>query len=362
LPDGAGPAAEAADPAQPAGGGHAHEAEPASLLPGGIRVGGLFDAVYERGGFDGDPREGKNAFRNNHHFVFLSRQGHDLPFGFSAEIVEQSFYEVTARPFRHASGLRLSGRAGKILVLFGPDPLHHKSYGGLGGSDQRTLPAVWAAFGASARIAWRYRALSLADDLYCVQGFDLAARTRPLDMVSDLAAYDGARIALGNRLAVGLGPLSLWYSAYRNPLRFGRRLFMQAVDVALWRPSLPVLDRIAVGAGAVRAFVSADPSYGTAGEVPGAGAYYHFADYLWLRLYVFDWLYLVGRTGLATFDNHAGFADDGGRADARDGSHHTAGIVIERSGAQLGLTYQLHFEKTDERPDDLLRLTLSYAF
>jgi hypothetical protein len=36
--------------------------------------------------------------------------------------------------------------------------------------------------------------------------------------------------------------------------------------------------------------------------------------------------------------------------------------VVEHAGAQASLAYFWNFEKVDERPDDLLRLTVSYAF
>jgi len=96
-----------------------------------------------------------------------------------------------------------------------------------------------------------------ADEVYAVQGFDLEAPDQTLNMQRDLTAYAGARIAFGNRLALASGPLTLWYSFYWNQMRFGRLLIMQAVDLALWRPALPVLDRVAMGAGFVRAHISA---------------------------------------------------------------------------------------------------------
>src|SRR5208283_3352638 len=52
---------------------HAHESP--LLFPGGIRIGGLFDASYERVDMNGSLSSGQNAFRNYHHFVFISRQG-----------------------------------------------------------------------------------------------------------------------------------------------------------------------------------------------------------------------------------------------------------------------------------------------
>ena len=334
----------------------------AFAFPGGIRLGGIFDAAYERAGRSGDLGSGTNAFRSYHHFLFLSRQGDDVPVGFNAELLGLYFYELTTRLSGKGAPVRVSAHAGKILVPFGPDPLFHKSYGGLSGVDQKTLPVVWSAIGGGLRFASSWGGLSASDEIYSVQGFDLSARDQTLDMQRDLVAYDGARVAVGNRLALASGPLTLWYSLYWNPMRFGRQLVMQAVDLTVWRPELPILNRLAVGVGAVRAHVSADESYGKPDAVAGAGAYFHFADYIWLRAYLGDWIYLQARSGLATFDNRSGLVYDASRADASDGSHHNVALVMEHAGAQASLAYFWNFEKVDERPDDLLRLTVSYAF
>jgi hypothetical protein len=331
------------------------------LLPGGIRLGGLFDASYERVGMDGGATSGKNAFRNYHHFLFLSRQGNDVPIGFNAEVIGQYFYELTMRLWRKGS-FRLSARAGKIMVPFGPDPLFHKNYGGLSAIDQRLLPVVWSSFGAGLRAAAVLKGFSLADDLYFVQGFDLPTRTSTLDMQRDLQAYDGARVAVGDRLSLSRGPVTLWYSLYWNPMRFGRSVLMQAVDLAIWRPAWPVLNRLALGVGALRALISADSSYGTPNAISDSGAYYHFADYLWLRFYATRWLYLQARSGLLTFNNHKGLAYDSERADATDGSHHNLTLVAEYSGAQFSLGYYWNFEKVGEYANDFLRCMVMYAF
>jgi hypothetical protein len=334
----------------------------AFALPGGIRLGGMFDAAYERAGRSGDMGSGHNEFHSYHHFLFLSRQGDDVPVGFNAELLGLYFYELTTRLSGKGSPVRVSAHAGKILVPFGPDPLFHKNYGGLSGVDQRTLPVVWSAIGGGVRFALVSRGLSASDEIYTVQGFDLPARDQTLDMQRDLVAYDGARVAVGNRLALSSGPFTLWYSLYWNPMRFGRQLIMQAVDVTAWRPDWPILNRLAAGLGAVRAFVSADESYGRPDALPDAGSYFHFADYVWLRAYLSDWIYLQVRSGLATFDNRAGFFYDANRATADDGSHHNLAVVVEYAGAQASLAYFWNFEKVDERPDDLLRLTVSYGF
>jgi hypothetical protein len=358
---GAAPAPEAG---KPEGGRPAMEGAEGGnpmLLPGGIRIGGMFDASYERVGMNGSPSSGQNAFRNYHHFVFLSRQGQDIPIGFNAEIINQTFYEMTMRLWRKGP-FRLSAHGGKILVPFGPDPLFHKNYGGQSAIDQRLLPVVWASYGAGLRAAGVLAGISVAEDLYLVQGFDLMARDRVLDMQRDLQAYDGSRIAVGNRLSLAWGPFTLWYSAYWNTLRFGRRLLMQAVDLTLWRPSLPVLNRLAVGIGAVRAHVSKDNGRDLPDTNLETGAYYHFADYLWLRFYATSWLYLQARSGLSTFDNYNGRFYDKGRATADDGSHHNVILTAEYAGAQVSLGYYWNFEKVDETANDFFRLMVRYAF
>ena len=352
----------APEPAQPkAETDRPHGPESPSILPGGIRLGGLFDASYERVGMDGSPTSGQNAFRNYHHFLFLSRQGNDIPIGFNAEVVGQYFYELTARLWRKGA-FRLSARAGKIMVPFGPDPLFHKNYGGLSAIDQKLLPVVWSSFGAALRADALLAGFSLANDLYVVQGFDSQSRKSTLDMQRDLQAYDGARMAVGDRLSLSRGPVTLWYSVYWNQLQFGRSLLMQAVDLAIWRPSWPVLNRLALGVGVLRALISADSSYGTPSAFPDAGAYYHFADYLWLRLYATRWLYLQARSGLMTFNNHKGLSYDSERGCPADGSHHNLTLVAEYAGATFSLGYYWNFEKVGEYANDFLRFMVMYAF
>ena len=331
-------------------------------LPGGIHLGGMFDVAFERTDRSTDFTGGKNAFRSYHRLLFLSRQGDDIPIGFTAEVLNQYFYELNVRLSVPSSRLRVLAHAGKILVPFGPDPLFHKSYGGLTGTDQRLLPVVWSAIGAGVRLSYAGRRLSVADEVFAVQGFDLPSPDQTLNMQRDLAAYDGARIALGNRLALSSGPLTLWYSFYWNQMRFGRQLIMQAVDVSLWRPSLPVLHRFALGAGFARAHVSATDQWGQPGASLADSAYFHFGDYLWLRGYLTDGFYLQARSGLATFGNLTGLTYDEHQADARDSSHHSLALVFEYASARVMLAYYWNFEKTDERADDLLRLLVSYAF
>jgi hypothetical protein len=335
---------------------------PAFVFPGGVRLGGLFDAAYEREQRGDSLTSGRNAFHSYHRFLFLTRQGNDIPVGFNAEILGLYFYELTLRLTSSGSRWRVSAHAGKILVPFGPDPLFHKSYGGLSGADQPLLPVVWSALGGGVRVSRAWGGLSVADEAYVVQGFDLPARDQVLNLQRDLMAYDGARVGVGNRLAVSFGPLSFYYSFYWNPLHWGRQLLMQAVDLTLWRPQWSILRHVALGVGAIRAVVWADESFGRADAVADAGYYFHFADYVWLRTYFWDWLYLQARSGLATFDNRSGLFYDARRATASDGSHHNLALVAEHAGAMVSLAYFWNLEKVDEVPNDLLRLTVSYAF
>lgn len=322
----------------------------------------MFDAAYERNERSADWSSGKNVFRSYHRLLFLSRQGADVPIGFTAELLGQHFYELNTVLSPPGSRLRVTAHGGKILVPFGPDPLFHKSYGGQTGADQRILPVIWSSFGAGVRFAYATRGLAATDEIYVVQGFDISSVDQPLNLQRDLATYDGARVAVGNRLALSFGPATLWYSFYRNQMRFGRLLMIQAVDVALWRPSLPVLNRLAVGAGFVRVHVSASPDFGKPGASADASAYYHFGDYLWLRAYLFTGLYLQARTGLVTFNNWHSLAYDANRADPNDSSHHTLALAYEYASAQVMLSYHWNFEKIGERSDDFLRLMVTYAF
>jgi hypothetical protein len=169
-------------------------------------------------------------------------------------------------------------------------------------------------------------------------------------------------VAIGDRVSLARGPVTLWYSLYWNALRFGRSLLMQAVDLAIWRPEWPVVNRLALGVGLLRAHISADSSYGTLDAIPDAGAYYDFADYLWLRVYATSWLYLQARSGLMTFNNHKGLSYDSERASAADGSHHNLTLVAEYAGATFSLGYYFNLEKVDETANDFLRFMVMYGF
>jgi hypothetical protein len=175
-----------------------------------------------------------------------------------------------------------------------------------------------------------------------------------LSLQSDFSAADNLEPGIGLRLGAAYGPITAYYSLYFNPLGFGRRLVMQAADLALWRPrGIPVLDRFVLGVGLLRA------------DVSGAGSgedYYHFASYYQLRAYVIDWLYLQYRQGLRTFNNRRGVYVDRSRLEGDDASTHTVGVVARYRGLTVGLHYTLNFEKADEVDDDFFRIAVTYEF
>ncbi|HSY38728.1 MAG TPA: hypothetical protein VLA79_04340, partial [Polyangia bacterium] len=165
--------------------------------------------------------------------------------------------------------------------------------------------------------------------------------------------------AVGNRIGAAWRGISAWYSAYFNPLGFGRRLFMQAIDLNIWRQrQIPVLGHFSLGMGLLRADVS--------GGGPGVGGvgydYYDFADYLQLRYYPLDWLFLQYRTGLFTFDNRRALVLDNSRLTSSDGSTHNFGIVARTRNLWFGIFYFINLEKVNEIPNDLLRLNVTYEF
>jgi hypothetical protein len=146
----------------------------------------------------------------------------------------------------------------------------------------------------------------------------------------------------------------VYYSAFFNPLGFGRRLIMQAVDLSLWRPrGIPVLDRLVLGMGLLRADVS--------GGGPGLD-YYHFGSYWQLRCYITDFLQVQYRQGLRTFNNRRGLILDETRLTADDGSTHMLGVAARLRGLTAGVSYFINLEKANEVDDDFLRVTVAYEF
>ncbi len=348
-------AAPAPPPPRPAA------APPAGLeLPLGFLLNGRFDLNYERRQFSGNPFDSGSvaALRSYHHFLFLSREAGE-PCGLSVEVLTLLFWEGHCRLPWHPARVSMNVAGGKIVVPFGADPLFHQSYGGLAGFDQVVLPPVWSIEGIAAHAVYGRGSLAVTDDLYAVRGYALQQADGVLNLQNGFSPDDSAKLAVGNRLGVAWMGLSAWYSAYFNPLGFGRRLFMQAVDVNIWRQrQIPVLGHFSLGFGLLRADVS--------GGGPGVGGvgrdYYDFADYLQLRYHPVDWLFLQYRTGLFTFDNRRALVLDSSRLTNTDGSTHNFGIVARTRHLWFGIFYFINLEKVNEVRNDLLRFNVTYEF
>jgi mono/diheme cytochrome c family protein len=334
---------------------------PAGLgLPLGFMLNGRFDLNYERRQFTGNPFDSASvaALRSYHHFLFLSRDAGD-PCGLTVEMLTLLFWEGHCRLPWRPGPVSVSVAAGKIVVPFGSDPLFHQSYGGLAGFDQVVLPPVWSIEGVAAHAVYWRGPLAVTDDLYVVRGYTLQQADSVINLQSGFSPDDDTKLAIGNRLGAAWMGISAWYSAYFNPLGFGRHLFMQAIDVNIWRQrQIPVLGHFSLGFGLLRADVS--------GGGPGVGGvgydYYDFADYLQLRYYPVDWLFLQYRTGLFTFDNMRGLVVDNSRLTSADGSTHNFGIVARTRNLWFGIFYFINLEKVNEIPNDILRFNVTYEF
>jgi hypothetical protein len=333
---------------------------PGLPLPLGFMLNGRFDLNYERRHFTGNPWDDASvaALRSYHHFLFLTRDAGE-PCGLTVEVLTLLFWEGHCRLPRRLGPVAVTLAAGKIVVPFGADPLFHQSYGGLAGFDQVVLPPVWSIEGAAAHAVLSRRELVFTDDLFVVRGYALAHPDSIINLQSDFSPDDHVRLAVGNRIGAAWRGISAWYSAYFNPLGYGRHLFMQAIDLNIWRPRhIPVLGHFSLGAGLLRADVS--------GGGPGVGGvghdYYDFADYLQLRYYPLDWLFLQYRTGLFTFDNRRAMVVDNSRLTSSDGSTHNFGIVARTRNLWFGIFYFINLEKVNEVSNDLLRLNVTYEF
>jgi hypothetical protein len=330
-------------------------------LPYGLTIDGRFDVAYERLGFSGNPfaSSAVNGLRSYHHFLFLSRESTDDPFGLSIEMLSLQFWEAHYRWRAKQLPVQVVIAGGKILVPFGADPLMHQSYGGLSGFDQRILPVIWAQEGVAAHVLFHQRELAITDDVYVVRGYTLKRADGIINLQNDFSADDDARLGWGNRLGAAWGPVSSWYSTYFNTLGYGRRLFMQAGDVMLWRMrQVPVLGHFSFAAGLLRA----DVSGGDQGNGGPGNDYYHFGSYFQLRYHPTDWLYVQYREGLRTFNNRRGVFVDDTRLTSDDGSTHNFGVVARTHGLTAGLYYFVNLEKVAEIANDVLRVSLSYDF
>lgn len=362
-PGGAGPPAPAVapPPATPVSSASPHGGSSRAVrLPLDFALDGRFDLAYERRQFNGDPfgQGSAGALRSYHHFLFLSHEVGE-PCGLTAEVTSLLFWEAHCRLPRWFGPIQVTGAGGKIVVPFGADPLFHQSYGGLEGFDQVVLPVIWSIEGVAAHAVWPLGELAVTDDLYVVRGYALAHASTVLNLQNDFSPTDATRLGWGNRVGFSWRWVSAWYSSYFNTLGFDRHLFMQALDVTLWRPrGIPVAQHFSAGAGLLRA----DVSGGDAG-VGGVGYdYYHFASYVQLRYHPTDWLYLQYRQGLRSFDNRRGLILDNARLTSADGSTHSFGAVARTGALTFGIYYFVNLEKVDEIRNDLLRTSLTYEF
>jgi len=334
--------------------GDAPRGRPGLALFGQLRLNGRFDLAYERYGYTDNPTDGKDAFRNYHRFLFLSRHVRDDPFFFTAELLGLTFYEIGYR-VRGApeTPWRFSFAIGRVLVPFGSEPLYHHAYGGRVGADHRFLPMIWGEYGAKASFSYPIDEVSLRADFFLVRGLALRQADQVLSIQSHVSPLDDLKFAAGGRLAVSWGPASLYYSIYGGGIGFDRSIIMQALDLTIWRiPGVPVLEDLALTIGVVRADM-----FG--GDQPSS---YHFADYIQLRYYPTRFLYIQYRGGMETRDNRAGLFVDKDRRTQLDGTAHSLAVGYIHGGFSLVLQHLWQLELRDEQPDDLLRLTATYEF
>jgi hypothetical protein len=311
--------------------------------------------AYERRGYSGVPFDDDRAtVANYHRFLFLTREDRDDPLSFNIELIDLTFFEVSYRQRFEKLKLDTQLRAGKIFVPFGAEPSYHHSYGGLSGFDQRVLPIIWTQLGAAAQARRRWRGVHFTGDIYLVRGHALQESDQVLNLQSDFSPSEDVRIGSGTRLGASWGPVSGWYSAYVNRLGYGRMLLLQAIDLGVWKiPGIPVLQDMSLGVGALRSDVSGG----------GSGSdYYSFANYLRLRYYATDWLYLQYRNGVRYMNNRRGTFRDDTRLDRDDEFTHNLAAVASYKGVTVSLTHYWNFEERDEQDDDFLRLMVAYVF
>ncbi|MDD9937500.1 MAG: hypothetical protein OXT09_28065, partial [Myxococcales bacterium] len=294
--------------------------------------------------------------RSEHPFLCLTREAPGVPFTLDVDLLGLEFFEIGFLEQPEGESWRLAAKAGKIMVPFGAEPRWHNSYGGKAGFDNDLLPPVFAELGAAVQgqYAVAGTGLRLRLDLYSVRGYRLARADQELNLQADAAPASDPSIAVGGRLGLSLGPFSGRYSGYYNRIGFGRRLYLQALDLELWRlRDVPLLEYFTFAVGAMRA------------DVSGAGAgqdYYHFGSYYTVRVHPRPWLFLQYRQGLQSFGNRRGDYLDETRLTADDGSTHNVGIVARYRGFSAGLYYFWLLEEADEVDDDFTRLSVAYDF
>jgi len=337
-----------------AGSADAAKASPRGVsLPGDIRLHGRFDIAYERHGYSDAIGDGKDAFRNHHRLLFVERHAKGDPFFFNAEVLGFNFMEIGARFQGEGEDIwRASVTAGKVLVPFGADPLFHHAYGGRAGADQRVVPIIWAEYGVKGALELDLDPVALKLDAYALRGYALRAADGIVDLQTSGAPMDDLNFVGGGRLGASWGPATLYYSFQGGTLDHARSLFLQALDLTIWRPDIDVLRDFALTAGVMRTDV-----WGGDAE-----AYYHFADYIQLRWYPTDCLYVQYRAGLDTRDNRDGVWVDAARLDKKDTSAHSVSVGWLYGNFSLVVQHLWQLELYDEQDDDFLRVTATYEF
>ncbi|MBI2058722.1 MAG: hypothetical protein HYT87_03045 [Nitrospirae bacterium] len=334
------------------------ESESGKPAPGiqlsGFMINGRFDLTYEKEKFTGNPEEGKDYFKNYHHFVFLSRRKKDEPFSFSAEIVDFKFFEVGVK-----LGKNRLLKFGKIFMPFGADPLFHRAYGGLTGFDQKLVPFLWTTYGGSFLYPITDRpGLRIDNEFYVVPGPE--GKLNEMVDISKTTENSG-QAGAGDRLRLGAGKYSVWGSFYWNQYFSDSGLFLVGLDAAAAYGFLPVgpLSNLSLKAGFIKAYVRGSERVEGDSTIT---SYYHFGDYLQVD-YKLPWdLRCRYRTGFVSLDNIEGFYFDKDRKDEKDMVSHNVGLWWDYKILSTGIEYFVNLEAANEQPNDLVRLAAVIEF
>ncbi|MCS7212774.1 MAG: hypothetical protein NZ927_00905 [Candidatus Calescibacterium sp.] len=314
----------------------------------GLKINGKFDFSFELRDFKLNPFEGKAYFRNYHHFVFLTWRNKEQKFFLTAEIIERYFYEFGANIDN------LSIKFGKLLVPFGPDPLFHKSYGGLTGFDQKFLPVVWSELGIDVSYTFfRTGRFIIANEVYVVN----APREDQTKVYLPNIGSSIDKFAIGDRLTLGTDKFILYLSAYWNQYKGKYNYVMGAFDVAFPYGFLgkeEIFRRLSLSAGILR-------SYAT-GDRDTVGSYFHFANYARLNIMLPLNLELRLLTGVKTIQNYRGLFYDKSTADNSDTASYNLALIY-RIGLFSGqIQYIANSEFADEVEDNLFRVMFIFEF
>ena len=182
-------------------------------------------------------RTSVNALRSYHHFLFLSHDAAGDPCGLSVEILTLQFWEAHCRvpglpaPLAADRGGRKDRRPVRRRSALSPElrrPGRLRSAGAAAdlGDGRRGRPPR-SSRGASSCSPTISSSCAATRSPTPTRSSTCRATSRPTTTSSS---------AGGNRLGAAWRFVSAWYSAYFNPLGFGRRLFMQAFDLTIWRP------------------------------------------------------------------------------------------------------------------------------